>query len=196
MSGIRSGCSVVPTTGQGTGEGVTQRWAQMDSWIWVAFGTSWERWLRVGQDAGLEPRREVWAERRYRCQHGLSSVWNPTAWGESSGREPSRVGAAVVLEACERKKLRGDPKLASRWWSLSMSPPRSLERLHSILCLWDPGLHLYFCCNSPHPASAVQHLSNQLFGVGRLEGGLGTPHLHVGNYTSRHITHFLWHRFP
>lgn len=30
--------------------------------------------------------------------------------------EPSGVGAAVVLEAWERKKLRVDPKLASRWW--------------------------------------------------------------------------------
>lgn len=70
----------------------------------------------VSQNVGLEPKREVWTERRRGHQQGLGNAWNLTAWGGSPGRELSREGAAGVLEAGERTKQRGDPKLPQRWW--------------------------------------------------------------------------------
>lgn len=50
---------------------------------------------------------------------GARECGNLRARTESLGREPwagrGQGGTAMVLEACERKKQRSDPKLSGRW---------------------------------------------------------------------------------
>lgn len=103
---------MLPLTGQGTGTGATQKGDTGLSWtagseLYLEFQAGMETWSPA-ERSGLEEDTDA---NRVWVVHGTQEHEEIV-----QGRSPPGGGAARVLKACEKKKQRGDPSLASRWW--------------------------------------------------------------------------------